>query len=143
MDSLPLSPWVNPSVILKPGQVMLSSPGLSLVIRKLDSVIQVPFSNILERKKLIFIYSMLVFILLLGPLFRLFYLLFQKKKKFLRTSVPILPIGKPRPSGMKVSVTGRWREWNSRINRATPKGRSLPFCPHSGSHTLCPEASRV
>ena len=32
------------------------------------------------------------------------------KKKFLRSSVPILPIGKPRPSGMKVSVTGTWRD---------------------------------
>ena len=61
VDSLPLSHWVNPSVILKPGQVMLTSPGLSLVIRKLDSVIQVPYSNILEREKLIFIYSMLIF----------------------------------------------------------------------------------
>lgn len=123
---------------------MLTSPGLSLVIHKLDSVIQVPYSNILEREKLIFIYSMLIFNTYARALCLGYFIYSSKQnKKIPKNECPRFAYWETKAQWDEGFSPWEVEGWSSRVNRATPQGRPLPFCPHSGSHTLHPEASRA
>lgn len=100
---------------------MLTSPGLSLVIRKLDLVIQVPYSNILEREKLIFIYSMLIFNTYARALYLGYFIYSSKQQqKIPKNECPHFAYWETKTQWDEGFSPWEVEGWNSRINRATP-----------------------